>query len=43
MGISSFKLVKVGGGYWQVLSRLWAKKVLNSKKYYSKITLKKAV
>ncbi|MGY2132248.1 glycosyltransferase [Hymenobacter sp. HD11105] len=43
MGISSFKLVKVGGGYWQVLSRLWAKKVLNSKKYYSKITLRKAV
>lgn len=25
MGVSSFKLVKVGGGYWQVLLRLWWK------------------
>ncbi len=23
MGVSSFRLVKVGGGYWQVLWRLW--------------------
>jgi hypothetical protein len=23
MGVSSFKLVQVGGGYWQVLLRLW--------------------
>ena len=28
MGISSFRLVKVGGGYWQVLLRLWLKHVL---------------
>lgn len=25
MGVSSFKLVKVGGGYWQVLLQLWLK------------------
>jgi dolichol-phosphate mannosyltransferase len=25
MGVSSFRLVKVGGGYWQVLLRLWLK------------------
>jgi 2-polyprenyl-3-methyl-5-hydroxy-6-metoxy-1,4-benzoquinol methylase len=25
MGVSSFRLVKVGGGYWQVLWRLWLK------------------
>lgn len=25
MGVSSFRLVKVGGGYWQVLLRLWRK------------------
>ncbi|MEO6219167.1 MAG: glycosyltransferase [Ginsengibacter sp.] len=28
MGVSSFKLLKVGGGYWQVLTRLWVKFVL---------------
>jgi SAM-dependent methyltransferase len=27
MGISSFRLVQVGGGYWQVLFRLWLKTV----------------
>jgi len=27
MGVSSFRLVKVGGGYWQVLRRLWFKTV----------------
>ncbi|MFB2983773.1 glycosyltransferase [Microseira sp. BLCC-F43] len=27
MGVSSFRLVKVGGGYWQVLFRLWLKTV----------------
>ena len=27
MGMSSFRLVKVGGGYWQVLLRLWLKTV----------------
>ncbi len=25
MGVSSFRLVRVGGGYWQVLLRLWLK------------------
>ncbi len=25
MGVSSFRLVKVGGGYWQVLLQLWLK------------------
>ena len=25
MGVSSFRLVKVGGGYWQVLIQLWLK------------------
>ncbi len=24
-GVSSFRLVKVGGGYWQILLRLWLK------------------
>jgi len=28
MGVSSFRLVRVGGGYWQVLVRLWLKTVL---------------
>ena len=27
MGVSSFRLVKVGGGYWQVLFGLWLKTV----------------
>lgn len=27
MGVSSFKLAKVGGGYWRVLFRLWRKPV----------------
>ncbi len=27
MGVSSFRLVRVGGGYWQVLLRLWLKTV----------------
>ena len=25
MGVSSFKLMNVGGGYWQVLAGLWLK------------------
>ncbi len=33
MGVSSFKLIKVGGGYWQVLRRLWVKFVF--KKMFS--------
>ncbi|PSB55569.1 glycosyl transferase family 2, partial [filamentous cyanobacterium CCP1] len=32
MGISSFRLIKVGGGYWQVLFRLWVKRVFSHKK-----------
>ncbi len=35
MGVSSFKLLKVGGGYWDVLIRLWIKFVL--KKATSKL------
>lgn len=27
MGVSSFKLVKVGGGYWEVLLKLWWKQL----------------
>jgi 2-polyprenyl-3-methyl-5-hydroxy-6-metoxy-1,4-benzoquinol methylase len=27
MGVSSFRLIKVGGGYWNVLLRLWIKTV----------------
>ena len=30
MGVSSFRLVKVGGGYWQVLFRLWLKTAFRS-------------
>ena len=29
MGSSSFKLLKVGGGYWQVLLKLWLKTMFN--------------
>ncbi len=32
MGVSSFKLAKVGGGYWQVLRRLWVQKIFGSPK-----------
>jgi SAM-dependent methyltransferase len=35
MGVSSFKLLKVGGGYWDVLTRLWVKFVF--KKTTSKL------
>ena len=31
MGVSSFRLVKVGGGYWQVLLRLWLKTVFKTR------------
>lgn len=41
MGVSSFKLVKVGGGYWQVLIRLWLKLVFKDKSYYPTIKLSK--
>jgi hypothetical protein len=33
MGVSSFRLVKVGGGYWQVLLRLWLKTVFKTRRY----------
>ena len=33
MGASSFKLVKVGGGYWRVLRRLWRWRVFRSGAY----------
>jgi len=32
MGVSSFRLVKVGGGYWQVLLRLWLKRVFKTRR-----------
>ncbi|MEM1168857.1 MAG: bifunctional class I SAM-dependent methyltransferase/glycosyltransferase family 2 protein [Cyanobacteria bacterium P01_H01_bin.35] len=32
MGVSSFRLVKVGGGYWQVLLQLWLKTVFGSRR-----------
>jgi len=41
MGVSSFKLVKVGGGYWQVLVRLWLKKAFKKSSYYPKTKLGK--
>lgn len=33
MGASSFRLVKVGGGYWRVLRRLWQREVLGKGAY----------
>jgi SAM-dependent methyltransferase len=41
-GISSFKLVKVGGGYWEVLIRLWIKLVFKSNAFYPSIKLLKS-
>jgi len=41
MGVSSFKLVKVGGGYWQVLIRLWLKKVFKKNSLYPNTKLGK--
>jgi dolichol-phosphate mannosyltransferase len=32
MGVSSFQLVKVGGGYWQVLLQLWIQQLLSKGK-----------
>jgi glycosyltransferase involved in cell wall biosynthesis len=43
MGLSSFKLVKVGGGYWQVLLRLWRQKKASKKKYILRFALRKSV
>jgi hypothetical protein len=31
MGVSSFNLIKVGGGYWNVLIKLWVKFVLKER------------
>lgn len=33
MGVSSFRLASVGGGYWQVLFRLWLQFVLGMERY----------
>ena len=33
MGVSSFRLVKVGAGYWRVLGGLWLKRVFNTGPY----------
>lgn len=33
MGTSSFRLMRVGGGYWRVLRRLWLKQVLDAGPY----------
>jgi hypothetical protein len=33
MGLSSFRLARVGGGYWRVLYRLWLKCVLGRGAY----------
>jgi len=41
MGVSSFKLIKVGGGYWSVLIRLWVQLNFNKNSYYPKIKLRK--
>ena len=34
MGVSSFRLAKVGGGYWQVLWQLWLKTCCGFKRLY---------
>ncbi|MBD2343410.1 glycosyltransferase [Anabaena subtropica] len=31
MGVSSFRLIKVGGGYWQVIFKLWIKSIFKFK------------
>jgi glycosyltransferase involved in cell wall biosynthesis len=41
MGASSFKLVTVGSGYWQVLKRLWWKWVFNKSSFYPTIKIPK--
>lgn len=42
MGTSSFRLMRVGGGYWRVLYRLWLKYVLDVGAYKA-LPLKKCV
>ena len=41
MGLSSFKLVKVGGGYWQVLIKLWWKQLFGSYRQHPKRSSKR--
>jgi hypothetical protein len=33
MGVSSFRVLKVGGGYWRVLYRLWLWRLFNAGPY----------
>jgi dolichol-phosphate mannosyltransferase len=33
MGVSSFRILKVGGGYWRVLYRLWLWRFFNAGPY----------
>lgn len=40
MVVSSFRLFKVGGGYWKVLYQLWLKKKFNTNTHYPDIKLK---
>jgi dolichol-phosphate mannosyltransferase len=42
MGVSSFRLVKVGGGYWQVLLRLWLRTVFGTGRLYKKKNVNKS-
>jgi dolichol-phosphate mannosyltransferase len=42
MGMSSFRLARVGGGYWRVLYRLWLKRVLGVGPYRT-LLLRKGV
>jgi len=42
MGMSSFRLMRVGGGYWRVLYRLWLKCVFGIGTYRT-LTLGKSV
>jgi hypothetical protein len=41
MGVSSFKLIKVGGGYWQVLKRLGLKWFFRQEHFYPHTKLNK--
>jgi hypothetical protein len=41
MGMSSFKLARVGWGYWRVLGRLWLRSVLG-KGVYRNVPIRKS-
>ncbi|WP_404786449.1 glycosyltransferase [Altericista sp. CCNU0014] len=43
MGVSSFRLVKVGGGYWQVLFKLWLEVVVGSNFHPKQTSTQKTV